>query len=290
MGCYVCKREVKPPRGYCDRCLTFIRNRHDRLRRRAALVAAYDEELDGFRDHWSRVPLEESDHSDPFHLCFDHYVPVEGSRLVVSSELFNKMKTDMAPDEFLAAFAQLAAHDRGAPFDKKAIKFAYWKRHPPHPPRPRARLYREEVAYPRVDACVVCGGPPWRGSIYCDRCREFIFWRGYDRARRAAALKRTWDPKAGAFICQYTGVPVEDGDPTSPWYISFDHAVPGDPESIVVAAVWINSMKNALARDEFWAVVREYDRYLREGGEFDRHVVDYEYWRGPYSPRRGRPR
>ena len=279
MRCYVCKREVKPPRGYCDRCLTFIRNRHDRLRRRAALVAAYDEELDGFRDFWSRVPLEESDHSDPFHLCFDHYVPVESSKLVVSSALFNKMKTDLGPDEFLTAFRLLAAHYRGEPFDKPAIHFRYWKRHPPHPPRPARRLYPEEVAYPRVDACVVCGSPPWRGSIYCVRCREFIFWRGVDRARRARAMKRAWDPVTGAFICQYTGVPVEDGDPTSPWYLSFDHAIPGDPESIVIAAVWVNSMKNALARDEFWKVVMEYDRYSREGGEFDRDVVDFEYWR-----------
>jgi hypothetical protein len=28
-----------------------------------------------------------------------------------------------------------------------------------------------------------------------------------------------------------------------------------------------------------WAVVGEYDRYLREGEEFDRDIVGFEYWR-----------
>jgi hypothetical protein len=279
MRCYVCKREAPPPKGYCDRCHGYIRNRHDRIKRREALIAAYDEGLDGFRDLWSSVLLEERDRSSPFHLCFDHYVPVESSKLVVSSDLFNKMKTDLGPDEFRAAFAQLAAHYRGEPFDKRAIEFAYWRRRSPHPPRPRMRLYDEEVAYIRVDACVVCGDPPWHGSIYCARCREFIFWRGLDRARRARAMRQAWDPVAGAFVCQYTGVPVEDGDPASPWYLSFDHAIPGDPASIVIAAAWVNSMKNALTREEFWKVVKEYDRYMREGGEFDRDVVEFSHWR-----------
>jgi hypothetical protein len=92
-------------------------------------------------------------------------------------------------------------------------------------------------------------------------------------------MKQAWDPKVGAFICQYTGVPIEDGDASSPWYLSFDHATPGDPESIVACAAWVNSMKSALTREEFWKVVVEYDRYLREGGEFDRDVVEFDYWR-----------
>jgi hypothetical protein len=28
-----------------------------------------------------------------------------------------------------------------------------------------------------------------------------------------------------------------------------------------------------------WAVVLEYDRYLREGGEFDRDVAEFRWWR-----------
>jgi len=34
-----------------------------------------------------------------------------------------------------------------------------------------------------------------------------------------------------------------------------------------------------LSGEEFWKVVGEMDRYLREGGEFDRDVVGFRYWR-----------
>jgi len=47
----------------------------------------------------------------------------------------------------------------------------------------------------------------------------------------------------------------------------------------VIAAWWVNAMKSALSEEELWKVVIEYDRYLREGGEFDREVVGFEYWR-----------
>ncbi len=72
----------------------------------------------------------------------------------------------------------------------------------------------------------------------------------------------------------------------SPWFITFDHRLPGDRETIVVAAWWVNAMKTALSEEEFWKVVLEYDRYLRGGGEFDRDVVDYDYWRSGRSRRR----
>jgi len=38
-------------------------------------------------------------------------------------------------------------------------------------------------------------------------------------------------------------------------------------------------MKTVLSEEEFWKVVGEYERYLWEGGEFDREVVGFEYWR-----------
>ena len=38
-------------------------------------------------------------------------------------------------------------------------------------------------------------------------------------------------------------------------------------------------MKSAMSEEEFGKVVVEFDRYLREGGEFDRKVVEFEHWR-----------
>jgi hypothetical protein len=38
-------------------------------------------------------------------------------------------------------------------------------------------------------------------------------------------------------------------------------------------------MKTALSEGVFWKVVIEYERYLREGGEFDKEIVGFRYWR-----------
>jgi hypothetical protein len=101
---------------------------------------------------------------------------------------------------------------------------------------------------------------------------------------RAKALKEAWDPDRGCFACHYTGARLDETDPRSPWYLNFEHAVPRDLGTLVVAAYWVNLMKTSLSEAEFWAVVLEYDRYLREGGEFDRDVAEFKYWR-----RKGRP-
>jgi len=95
------------------------------MKRRAALREAYDEAHDGFRCYWSGVLLEERDMNDPFHLCFDHLVPVKTSVLVVCADLFNLMKKQLGPDEFRRAIRELTAHRAGEPFDRDCIEFKY---------------------------------------------------------------------------------------------------------------------------------------------------------------------
>ncbi len=46
---------------------------------------------------------------------FDHMYPVRSSRLVVCSDLSNLMRTELRPEEFRLAVAELAAHHAGAP-------------------------------------------------------------------------------------------------------------------------------------------------------------------------------
>jgi hypothetical protein len=72
---------------------------------------------------------------------------------------------------------------------------------------------------------------------------------------------------------------LDEDDPRSPWFLTFDHGVPRDSQTLVVAAFWVNVVKTALSEDEFWKVVKELDRYLRRGGEFDKGVAEFEYWR-----------
>jgi len=62
----------------------------------------------------------------------------------------------------------------------------------------------------------------------------------------------------GGFGCRCTGAVLDD--PWSPWSLTFDHAVPGDAKTLVVAAWWVKEMRTALSEGEFWKVVIEYDR------------------------------
>ena len=64
------------------------------------------------------------------------------------------------------------------------------------------------------------------------------------------------------------------------------HARPTNAGTLVVAAWRVNAMKTALSKTEFRKVVVEYDRYLREGGEFDKEVVEFRYWRRARQHRR----
>jgi hypothetical protein len=290
MRCYVCGRETPPRQRYCDKCRRFIVDEHEQLKRREALRAAYDADIDGFRCHWCGAILEERDRWNPFHLCFDHVIPQRSSGLVASSMLFNSMKAEFTPDEFLLAVRELAAHRAGRPFDRDLIEFKYWRKRAPSPPEPGPRLRREELTRAPKTDCAICGGPSFASSIYCKRCRRYTLWAGRDRRMHAIAMKRAWSPKENGFLCSYTGVRLDDDDPRSPWYLTFDHRIPGDKGTLVVAAWWVNAMKTALSDSEFWAVVMEYDRYMREGGEFDRHVVDFEYWKGVHTSRRRRSR
>ncbi len=99
-------------------------------------------------------------------------------------------------------------------------------------------------------------------------------------------MREAWNPAEDGFACHYTGARVDDMDPMSPWFLTFDHRVPGEAGTIVVAAWWVNLMKTALSEDEFWAVVAEYDKFLNRGGEFDRDVVEFKYWRRARRPKR----
>ncbi len=284
MECCVCEKETPPRRIYCDRCRTLVGN-NDRTKRRPALRRAYDREVDAFRCHWSSVPMNERGRSDPFHLCFDHLVPVKTSELVVSSQLFNRMKDQLAPEELPLAFRELAAHRAGRPFDRDLIEFKYWSRRGAPPERPGGPPHRGALKLVKVEKCVVCGREPVKWSYYCPRCRRIVFTHTRAQRHYIRAMKDAWSEEEDGFLCHYTGVRVDGDDPGSPWYLSFDHGVPGDEGTLVIAAWWVNAMKNALSEEEFWKVVGEYDRYLREGGTFDRDVVGFSYWRKGWGTR-----
>lgn len=94
-------------------------------------------------------------------------------------------------------------------------------------------------------------------------------------------MKAAWNPVLDAFICFYTCLILEENDGSDPWFLSFDHRIPGDAKTLVVCARWVNNMKTSLADDEFMAVTIELDRSHDAQEPFNMAVADFKYWRGP---------
>jgi len=65
---------------------------------------------------------------------------------------------------------------------------------------------------------------------------------------------------------------LEEKDFHDPWYIVFDHVIPGGTR-LEVTASWVNGMKSDMTFEGFRAFVRELERVLRTGEAFDVRVL-----------------
>jgi hypothetical protein len=128
------------------------------------------------------------------------------------------------------------------------------------------------------DNCIICGDKSHPNSVYCPRCRLF-FRGGHENLAKWAALQVAWDPVRWKFICFYTGVELDEADINGPWSVSFDRATPGKKGDLVVAALWFTMIKIYLAREEFYAVIKELARVIETGDNFDERVCRFLYWK-----------
>jgi hypothetical protein len=128
--------------------------------------------------------------------------------------------------------------------------------------------------------CDICGDGTVRGAKYCPRCRKFIYNKPEDTAR-AKAMKDAWDPAGKCFRCQVTKMALEEKDHTSPFFLSFDHVIPGKKGELQVVARFINQMKADLSREEFLILVPELGDCIRTGRPFNRDIIRFEYWFRP---------
>jgi hypothetical protein len=98
--------------------------------------------------------------------------------------------------------------------------------------------------------CVVCGHPAMDQHLYCARCFKFIENTPQKLIRRAAMIA-AWNKEAEAILCYYTGIRLEEYDTASPFYLTFDHLVPGDKTKVAACARFINELKDAMSEKEF---------------------------------------
>jgi len=132
---------------------------------------------------------------------------------------------------------------------------------------------------PPPHPCKICQATITTRAEVCPRCRRHI--TNVEYTAHLLALLAAWDPVAKGFRCFYTGVLLEENDKSDPWYLAFDHRIPGKKGDLVVCARWVNSMKTALSDDEFRAVIIELDRSRKAKEPFNMAVAEFKYWKGP---------
>jgi hypothetical protein len=185
----------------------------------------------------------------------------------------------MTEQEFRTNIPMLANHfETGEPInpDDFSIEHFWHKEKPILAQERNIKLAR----WISVDACIICGHPPLRGMYYCARCREIVH-NHYSVPCLVDALRNAYDKDRDGFRCHYTGILLDLDNPSGRWHLSFDHQIPGKPETIVVAAICINKMKEALSGDEFIAVVKELAHHFLTGEAYNQDIIKFEYWNRP---------
>jgi len=278
-SCTICTIPVGRRKFLCPRCKLVLGNRFHHKLLVPALRDALDRSINRFRCRYSGAVLEETgDPYNPWYLTADHVIPGK-DEIAISAFLINDMKTDLTAEEFLTVVPALDDTLLGiAPFDKNIIAFRTWNRVAPILAAPRL-LALWEMARAQTIACTVCGRPPFPGSIYCPTCRGIIYQR-WEIAARAFALKRSWNPLLQAYTCYYTGAILDVLDPNSPWFIVFDHLIPGQKGNVVACAAWVNAMKTYLTESEFRAVIHSLAGHIRHGTPFDTSLVNARRFAG----------
>ena len=115
-------------RKYCARCARIaIRMKRARFPREAIngvwdYVRKY-----GFVCYYTGMPLELDDPKSPWYLVFDHWMPRDPRKIVITSVLLNIMKSDLTEEEFWYFIRQLANFYRKGSAVRKR-KLAYWCR------------------------------------------------------------------------------------------------------------------------------------------------------------------
>jgi len=277
--CYICCGPALPRCKYCKTCRRLVWH-YDKLAKAKALKAAWDPIAKGFRCYYTGVLLELKDLSSPWYITFDHRIPGKKGDLVVCAAWVNVMKNQLSEEEFRAVIIEFArCKQAGEPFNMAVAEFKYWRG------PPAEKLYRLPTSiyrsYPKEGICCVCAVKSKPYSRFCHSCL-FMLMGGHMVKYRLTTLQNSWDPVRKCFICYLTGLKLDLVDRTNPLYRSFEHRIPGRPETQKMAAFFANVVKSALSEDEFWLVVKELAHRFQTGDAFNKDIVKFAYWKGWY--------
>jgi hypothetical protein len=206
---------------------------------------------------------------NPWYLSFDHWMPRDNRKVVLTSVLINCMKSDLTENEFWYYVEQLDRFRRtGKPIRKRKPQF--WTRL--HPPEPLCQ-------YTKIKGkkCCICGKPVWNNhSSFCWGCAEFRRRMTYRRVPASTVQKVLNYLHRYGYVCYYTGMRLEMDDPKGPWYGVLDHWIPKDNRKIVLTSSLLNDMKEDLAEHEFWRMIAQLAAFKKKGTRIKR--IKLKYW------------
>ena len=295
MKCDICPNAVLGNHKYCTACGNLVQNFLDSVERVTVLKRI--RRADGFYCEYSGAKLTLKDLSSPFRLQFDHPIPGNPDYLIGTGAIVNQAKCEMTWLEFPHVTHEFVRHlDTGEPFRKNVVPFSHWGfgQMPVKPTNQRlvemaagARLLDEKLRLPTgVDrVCWICEKYAVFGQMrYCPRCKRLLNRHCDSWTILAPALKAAYIPDLDTFLDYHLGVPLELYNFWDPFYLSYDHPVPGLKGNVVVTSVLGNSMKADTDVPEFHAFFRMLD-YAMHGGKFEQEQLEFKYFNRSYLPR-----
>jgi hypothetical protein len=243
-----------------------------------SMIASYVASEDAFHCRITDVVLNLKDRHDPFYRHFVQLIPGDRKTLLMVGAMPGMLKSDLTLDELLTVVPELHDHRTlGRPFKKDIIPFIAWHRGLPIPTRFIAPITPPFKATGYT--CAVCIRPRDPGATYCPRCRQIILLgRQWPNLDKKAALIESYDPALDGFLCTYTGILLEEINYHLPYFLVFDHQIPGQ-KKLVVAASWVNHMKGWLTHIQFWNVIAELTNHIRTGEPFDTGILNRSEWK-----------
>ena len=242
--CIICKRPVFSNMSkYCLECHKFEQRLHGNSTRRfsrQAIKGIWDfVRKKGYVCYYTGMKLEMNDPKSPWYCVFDHWLPGDPRKIVLTSALLNGMKSDLTEKEFWYFVIQLDnCRKKHIQIRKRRVK--YWVRlYPAGHKRPAGLLLVCTPALAEVKRnCIICGKPIHEMyksyPKYCNTCAH-LARRMDDEDFSLAVVDGIWDHvRQRGYVCYYTGLKLELNNEQSPWYCVFDHWIPGDDSKVVL--------------------------------------------------------
>lgn len=292
--CDICPNKVVGKHKFCTDCDDLVQHFLDSVERVEVLKRI--RRPDGFYCEYSGAKLNIKDPSNPFYVHFDHKLPGVPNFLAGCGAIINQSKANLTWLEFPYVVREIVSHwDTGEPFDRNVVSFMRWARGKMLVPVTNARLVDMAVGPRLLDAglrlpkgsdrvCWICRKYAVTGQMkYCPRCKRLLNRStGESWAVMAPALRGAYMPEQDTFLDCYLGIPLELYDFWSPFYLSYDHPVPGKKGDVVVTSMLANVMKADTDVPEWHAYFRMLDCAM-QGGRFEQEKLEFKHWSREYA-------